>query len=259
MLRQRLWASVKPLQRGIAACSFFAIVCTTATFEPASAQTTGVSTTVTPIRKAPYSKVFFTGTVYAVKDHDFKSDNPSMGFSTVWFKKPSENSLQLNVRYCLPQDSVAQAGAQLTQMVLGNNNQPLVTINQRVKTTPTTLRVLRPGYYSYAEGIDDDLWDDGFLYQDLDLSWGGDPDGLGFSTPVYVPPISCSVGTSRFNISQLTTAIAQLPLKTLQVTLVFSNGETSNWKLGDKTVKALKELIAISNQLPSSPKSSSAK
>lgn len=248
MLKQRPWASAKLLRRGIAACSFFAIF-SIAAIQPASAQTAAVPTTATPIRKAPYSKVFFTGSVYAVKDRDFKADNPSLGFSTVWFENPAQDNLQVNVRYCLPKDSVAQAGAQLTQMVLGNNNQPLVTINQRVKTTPTTLRVLRPGYYSYAEGLDDDFLDDDFLYGDIDPFWG-DPDGFDVSAPVYVPPITCSGGTSRFNVSQLTGAIAKLPSKTLQVSLVFSNGETSNWQLGAKTVQALKELIAIPNQSP---------
>lgn len=255
MLRQRPWASAMLLSGGVAICSFF--VCTTATLELASAQTAAVPTTPTPIQQAPYSQVFFTGNVYAVKDRDYKPGDSSLGLFTVWYKNPAQKSLQVNVRYCLPQGAVVQAGAQLTQMILANNNQPLVTINQQVKNTPTTQRVVRPGYYSYADGMDDDFWDDDFLYDDLDPFWGDD-DGFVDPVPVYIPPLTCSGGTSRFNISQLAGTIAQLPPKRLQVTLVFSDGETSNWNLGDRTVKALKQLIAIPNQSPT-PKSSSAK
>jgi hypothetical protein len=63
---------------------------------------------------------------------------------------------------------------------------------------------------------------------------------------------------SRFDISQLTDQIAQLPNKTLQVQLLFSNGETKNWQLGGGTVQALKDLLAIRQTLMTSPTKPSA-
>lgn len=36
----------------------------------------------------------------------------------------------------------------------------------------------------------------------------------------------------------------------LQMTLIFSNGTTSQWKLGQRTVQALRELSALPQSLP---------
>ncbi|MBD2100329.1 hypothetical protein [Leptolyngbya sp. FACHB-261] len=60
-----------------------------------------------------------------------------------------------------------------------------------------------------------------------------------------MPAAICSIGSSRFDISQLTGAISQLPARTLQVKLIFSNGTTSQWGLGHETVQALENLITL--------------
>ena len=231
-------------QWAIAVCSSFAVFCTTAVFQPASVRAVEIPTTPTSISKAPYSRLFFTGSAYAVKDHDFKGDDRVIGFSTIWIKNPTQGGFQLGVRYCLPDESLADSGTYLNSMVLMNNNQPLVTINKGVRARPAQLKILRPSYYSYADVIGDPFWENSLFYDDTSPFWDDFGD-IAYAPPVYIPPVSCSAGGSRFDISQLAGTIAQLPPKTLQVKLVFSNGATSNWRLGEKTVQALKDLVTI--------------
>ena len=222
-------------------------------------QAVEIPTTATPIGKAPYSKVFFTGSAYAVKDHDFKGDNPSIGFSTVWIENPTKGRFHVGVRYCLPDSSLATAGTSLSSVVLMNKNQPLLKINQLVKATSVQEKVLSPGYYTSELG--DPFWNNDVFYNGIDPFWGdwNDFDDPIEAGPAYVPPATyvpaatCSAGSSRFDISQVASAIAQLPPKTLQVKLVFSNGATSDWRLGDKTVQALKELLTLRQMQTNSP------
>jgi hypothetical protein len=177
-----------------------------------------------------------------VKDRDFKGDDPSLGFSTVWIDNPTTDKFQVGVRYCLPDNSLTDPGVYLRSIELMSDNQPLVKIDRLVFATSVQEKLLRSGYYS--EEFNDPFWDDGAFYGQFDPFWGNvayrydDP-------PVDVSPSSCSAGSSRFDLSPLANAIAQLPSKELQVRLVFSDGETSNWHLGEKTVQALKELLQI--------------
>jgi hypothetical protein len=209
----------------IAASSFLTFVCTTA-IQPPIVQATEVPTTATSIDKAPYSEVFYTGAAYAVKDRDFKGDDPSLGFSTVWIDNPTTDKFQVGVRYCLPDNSLTDSGVYLRSIELMSDNQPLVKIDRLVFATSVQEKLLRPGYYS--EDFDDPFWDDGAFYGQFDPFWGN----IAYrydEPPVYVSPSSCSAGSSRFDLSPLVNAIAQLPSKKLQVRLVFSDGETSNW------------------------------
>ncbi len=236
--RPQKWASV---------CSSFAVLCAVAVFQP---PVQAVPTTATSISKAPYSRVFFTGSAYAVKDHDFKGDNPALGFSTLWIENPDRSRFHVGVRYCLPDQSLADRGTSLTSIVLMNNDQPLVTIDRRIKATSAQQKFLQTGY-SYQEI--DPFWENNQFYNGIDPLWGN-LDNFGYNDEsLYRNPVTCSAGSSRFDISQLADAIAQLPNKTLQVKLVFSDGATSNWRLGDKTVRALKDLLTI-RQTPTSPK-----
>lgn len=238
----------------------FLTVFATVVLQAGLVQAVEIPTTPTPISKAPYSRVFFTGSAYAVKDHDFKGDDPSIGFSTVWIENLTKGRFHVGVRYCLSDNSLANSGNSLSSIVLMNKNQPLLKIDQLIKATSVQEKVLSPGYYT--TGLGDPFWNNDVFYSGIDPFWGDwdnfdDPvvAGPAYIPPaVYVPAATCSAGSSRFDISQLASAIAQLPPKTLQVKLVFNNGATSQWRLGDKTVQALKDLITL-RQTQTNPKS----
>lgn len=239
------------MRKQLSTVTAYSVVLTTVVLHAGLVQAVEIPTTATPINRAPYSKVFFTGSAYAVKDHDFKGDDPSIGFSTVWIENPTKDLFHVGVRYCLPNDSLADSGTSLSSVVLLNKNQPLLKIDQLIKATSVQQKVLSPGYFT--TGLGDPFWDNDVFYNGVDPFWGDwdDFDGpVGFGAAyvpptAYVPANTCSAGSSRFDISQLAGAIAQLPPQTLQVKLVFSNGETSQWRLGDRTVKALKELLTL--------------
>jgi hypothetical protein len=200
--------------------------------------------TATSIKQAPYSQVFYTGSIYAVRDHDYKGGEPKIGVSTLWSKNPTNGSLSLGVRYCVPDSVMVGSSASLTKLVLLNNNQPLVTIDQPTKANPSYQRVVQSATVVPGLGF----WDS-------DTYWGNDAFWDGIDDPFWadsttLPSVSCNAGSSRFNIAPLASAIDQLPPQTLQMKLVFSNGATSQWKLGQKTVQALKNLLAVRQTSP---------
>jgi hypothetical protein len=220
---------------GFVSISFLAICSTIASSQLIRAEDT--ITTATSIKNAPYSEVFQTGSIYAIRDHDYKGSEPALGVSTLWSKNPTKNNLLLGVRYCVPDNSLVGSDAFLTTMVLLNNNQPLVTIDRPIEETS-----------SYQKVVQNSTTIPGLGFWDPDTDWGNDDFWDGVDDPFWddadtFPSVKCSAGSSRFNIAPLARAIAQLPPQTLQMKLIFSNGATSQWKLGGKTVQALKELL----------------
>lgn len=213
-------------------------VCSTLTIAQ-SIRAENTITTVTSINNAPYSQVFYTGSVYAVRDHDFKGSEPKIGVSTLWSKNPVNNELSLSVRYCLPVTSLVGLNASLTKLVLLNNNQPLVTIEQPVKAIPSYQRVVQSASVEPELGF----WDSNPYWGD-DAFWDGIPTPF-LSEAITIPPLNCIAGSSRFDLTPLTSALTQLPDQTLQITLIFSNDTSSQWQLGQKTVQALKEMLAV--------------
>jgi len=202
-----------------------------------------VPTNATSVKKAPFSQVFFTGSVYAVKDKDYESDQPSIGFFSVWRENPTNNQLSVAVQYCLPPTSSTELDTHLNAITLLDHNQPLVTINQIVAEDTARLRLVQPGYYTPYHGFGDPF-DDQFLNP---LDENVDPYGI------RLPTVTCNAGSNQFDLTKLASAIAQLPNRTLQVKLVFSNGEIQNWHLGKATVQAIKNLLAIRQTLMNSP------
>ena len=95
------------------------------------------------------------------------------------------------------------------------------------------------GYHGFG-----DPFDDQFLNP---LDENVDPYGI------RLPTVTCNAGSNQFDLTKLASAIAQLPNRTLQVKLVFSNGEIQNWHLGKATVQAIKNLLAIRQTLMNSP------
>lgn len=207
----------------------------------------------TSIKQAPYSQVFRTGSVYAVRDHDYKGGEPQIGVSTLWSKNLANGTLSLGVRYCVPESVMVGSSASLTKLVLLKNDQPLITVDQPVKATPSYQRVVQtaPVIPDFGFWIPDTDWGNGAFWDDIDEPF--------WSNTTTLPPVTCSAGSSRFDIAPLNSAIAQLPPQTLQMKLVFSNGATSQWKLGQKTVQALKNLIAVRQTSPSASQVPSAK
>jgi hypothetical protein len=194
--------------------------------------------TVTSIDHAPYSKVFYSGSIYAVRDHDYEGSDPAIGVSTLWSNNPADGNLSLGVRYCVPKSDLVGVNTSLTKLVLLDNNQSLVTVDQPIKITPSYQRVVQdssiisePGFWGPA------------TYWDNDAFWDGFDDSFGYST--VLPAVLCSAGSSQFNITPLASTIDQLPAQTLQMSLIFSNGATSQWKLGHRTVQALKALLTV--------------
>ncbi len=241
MLSQSRWAI-----HAIASLSV-SVGCALAT--PQSLRADNTITTVTSINNAPYSQLFYTGSVYAVRDHDFEGSEPKIGVSTLWIKNPVNNELSLRVRYCLPATSSVGLNALLTKLVLLNNNQPLVTIEQPVKAIPSYQRVVQSA--SVVPGVG--FWDS-------NTDWGDDDFWDGISAPFWseamtIPPLNCIAGSSRFDLTPLASAIAQLPSQTLQMKLIFSNDTSSQWRLGQKTVQSLKEMLAVSGT-PDNPSQS---
>ncbi|MBV9387696.1 MAG: hypothetical protein JOZ78_14845 [Chroococcidiopsidaceae cyanobacterium CP_BM_ER_R8_30] len=199
-----------------------------------------IPTTPISLKQAPFSRVFFTGSVYAVKDKDYEPSEPSFGFFSLWSVNPTDNQLLVAARYCLPTNSLSAASARLSAITLLDKKQPLLTIDQSIAENPAQLREIQPGYNTPSHGFGDPF-DDQFLNpldENFDYAFG-----------VHLPAVTCSAGSDRFNLTKLTDALAQLPNKTLQVKLVFSDGETQNWHLGKETVKAIKDLLAIRQQM----------
>lgn len=213
-----------------------------------------IPTTVTQFRRAPYSRVFFNGKAYMVKDRDFEASDRAIQFVSVWSLNPTNKQLQMAVRYCLPDRDLSSTGAYLTGITLLNNEQPLLAINKEVSKTPAGLKIIRSGRY-----VDDyDLTDPFWLATDpfWDSMWNPVFDDFDYLSSVYVPAQGCSAGMSRFDVSKLTQKIAQLPNRTLEARLRFSDGRIEDWRLGQKTVEALKELVEIRHTLPTPVKRS---
>ena len=57
----------------------------------AAIQAEDTITTASSIKNAPYSRVFQTGSIYAVRDHDFRGSEPTLGVSTLWSKNPTKH------------------------------------------------------------------------------------------------------------------------------------------------------------------------
>lgn len=227
---------------GIRAVSALTLCCAITMPQPMRAE--DVIATATSIDKAPYSKVFYTGSVYAVRDHDYRGDEPAIGVSTLWSKSPAEDNLLVGVRYCVPESDLIGSNALLTKLVLLNNNQPLVTIDQPVAETPSYQRLVQGSTTIPETGF----WGPA-TYWGSDAFWDGFNDEF-WADSTELQAVSCTAGSSRFNITPLASAIAQLPPETLQMKLVFSNGATSQWRLGQKTVQALKALLVLPENSP---------
>jgi len=192
------------------------------------------------IRKAPFSELFVLENVngeqaYAVKDKDYLGRNNELSVITLWGSVPAKNVLQVIVRYCLPNSDIASEEAHLTQLIIADGDQVLFTLNQEIAGSSASVREVTPSQ-SVPVYFADPFYDsymNPFYYQHS------------YASATYIPPVECSFGGSRFDLNPVKEAIAQLPDKTLDMRLVFSNGIVENWQLGKKTVEQIKQLPSI--------------
>jgi hypothetical protein len=199
-----------------------------------------VSTSVlAAIQEAPFSEVFTVTTVtgevgYGVKDQDFDPAYDLVGFYSLWADAPEQGLLQTAVMYCILDPELE--GAELESITLMDGDNALVTLDEKVAGTNTQEFEVAPQQTvtTYADPY-------------YSPYWGGAYYGLGGSTytTTYVPAVDCSLGGARFDLSPVQAAIAQLPDTTLDVALVFSNGQTEMWRLGQGTVEAIKTLPSL--------------
>ncbi len=203
----------------------------------------------TSIAQAPYSQLFFTGSAYAVKDQDFDPSDPVIGVETVWSRDLKTRRLQVEVAYCIPDNAIK--GSPLAKVLLLNQKQSLVAIDQRIGQAVASVSILSPAQYVYPSLSD--FEDPNLIEEDpfgnLYANRFSYPFGFRSFPSGYSPEAICSSGRGRFELSQLTQTIAQLPPQTLQMQLVFANGATQTWQLGNKTVQALKDLLQISQNI----------
>lgn len=198
-------------------------------------------TVLSEIRKAPFSELFSLESVngdraYAVKDRDFRSDNKEMSVTTLWGDIPEQNVLQLIVRYCIPNLTLANEQAYLAELIVADGDQVLFSLNQDIARTQANPRQVStpqhvPTYFNNP------FYDPYFNPFYFDHS---------YSPASTISALECSFGGNRFDLTQVKDAIAQLPDRTLDLRLVFSNGVVENWRLGKKTIQQIKQLPSIS-------------
>lgn len=193
------------------------------------------------IREAPFSELFTVadGEGYAVKDQDYLSSEPYMGFFSLWANVPDQDLLGVAVRYCFEDTDLAQANAELVQMTLSDGDTPLVTIDQVVKTEAAELNEIRPPRQTnVTTSFYYDPFYDPFYYSPFSF-------GVSYAPSTYIPGVECSEGSALFNLAPVQAELVNLPDKTLQVRLLFSNGATEYWQLGKGTVSEMKNLPSL--------------
>lgn len=195
------------------------------------------------IREAPFSQVFpvADGQAFGVKDKDYTPSEPSIGVFTLWGDVPTEERLRLVVKYCVPNSEIAKDGATLAQVDLMDSGKILVTIDQVVQAEPAYLNEIRPAQEStvYTSFYVDPFYDP-YYYNSFRL-------GIGYSPTTYIPAVECSTGTAVLDLMPVQDALRNLPTRTLQMRLLFSNGIVENWHLGGGTAAAIQELPTLKN------------
>jgi hypothetical protein len=197
------------------------------------------------IREAPFSELFTVGSAQAVKDRDYKASQSEIGFFSLWADIPERDFLQVAVQYCLTDRKIADSNAYLAEIILMDGDRELVTIDKAIKERVAQSKTVESGEYVPTTFLVTNPYYDSF--------WAPSWNSYGYATASYIPPVECSFGRSRFDLTPVKEAIAQLPNKTLDVKLLFNNGMSEKWRLGSKTVEVLMEFPTIENVSVNSP------
>ncbi|ELR98280.1 hypothetical protein [Gloeocapsa sp. PCC 73106] len=200
------------------------------------------------IRKAPFSQLFtvedFDGDrAYVIKDRDFKGSNSDFNVITLWGDVPDRDIFQVIIRYCLNNRDLAGEQASLTQLIIADGEEILLDLTNPVAATRANFRQLSSSQVFVRSR--NDPFGDPFMNP---FQFHGTT-----TMATYVPPVECSFGGSRFDLSEVREAIANLPDKTLDLRLFFSNGVVETWRLGRGTVQQLQQLPTILHRQDSAP------
>lgn len=192
------------------------------------------------ILAAPYSELFTVTlsegeTGYGIKDRDFDPSFEDVGFYSLWGDVPDRELLQVAVLYCFQNPGLVDA--ELTEMILLNGDDTLLTVEQSLISTSAQVLEVLPE--RYEPGVYDDPFSDPYWGSVYTGGTGG-----GFN-PIYLPAVDCSFGGGRFDLRPIQDTLRQLPEQTLEVTLRFSNGLEENWRLGEQTVEQIKRLPTL--------------
>lgn len=196
------------------------------------------------IREAPFSELFTVSSAYAVKDRDYKASQSQIGFFSLWADIPERDFLQVAVQYCLQDQNIADSNTYLAEIILMDGDRPVVTIDKAIKERVAQAKTVQPGRYQTTYFVTSPFYDP---------YWAPSWNNYGYARASYLPPVECSFGRSRFDLTPVIEAIAQLPNKTLNVKLLFNNGMTEKWRLGSQTVEVLKQFPTIKESTANSP------
>lgn len=193
-----------------------------------------------------YSQLFLSASTYVVKDKDFNPEEPNQGLFTNWLYDPqAPNLFQVRARYCLPYPGSANTeSAALIGMDLYEGDQLLLSFDRPLGAVPTQRQIVRPASYIPGALIPVSVpvfTSRGVFFRTI----------LREGLPIYRPPVSCLSGSAGFDLTPVAPQLAKLPEKTLKIRLRFDNGETSNWQLGGGTVRELKRLMTLRDDLAS--------
>lgn len=202
------------------------------------------------IREAPYSKIFSSTSAsgaptFGLKDRDYNPGESKMGVFTLWADVPESEFFGVLVRYCVPDTSIAQDGAYLSEMSLIDNGETLLSL-----TANSAATVAKSEEVQAAQQV---VYSDPF-YDPYFSSWGGySRRSRNFyrrswyrpTIAEYIPAVNCSSGGNRFDLSEVKNEIRRLPEKTLQMKMLFSNGVVENWQLGKGTIAEMKKLPTL--------------
>ena len=193
------------------------------------------------IREAPFSELFSVAneTAFGVKDKDYNPAEPTVGVFSLWADIPQRDRMQMVMKYCVENTSIARASASLVEVSLLDGEAPLVVIDEVIEAgTAEINQVQPPRTSSVGTSFYYDPFYNPYYYSPFSF-------GLSYSPTVQLPAVDCSAGISRFDLMPVRAALAQLPSQTLRMRLLFSDGNTEYWQLGNGTVNAIKEMPSV--------------
>ncbi len=194
-----------------------------------------------PIDTGSYSQLYRSGTTYLIRDKDYNPDLSQFGLFTTWQYRP-RGQFQVRAQYCQG-DLWSGDAPTLTEMNLLKAGRPLVQLTTIVAAIPAGREVVRPEFYSPGFRTFSP-----YSYGSRYSLFGGFNTYNTYSAPIYRPAVNCTMGSTVFDLTPIAAALQQLPQETLEVQLIFNNGEIRQWHLGRGTVEALKQLSIVHQQ-----------
>ncbi|NMF82097.1 hypothetical protein [Nodosilinea sp. P-1105] len=193
------------------------------------------------IRQGPFSQTISLadGVAFAIKDKDYVPSMPAMGVFSLWADVPDWQRLEMVMKYCVSNLQIVHNQASLVEVELLAGDTSLATLDQVLESGPARISEVEPPQVSSVNTA--------VYYDPFYNTYFASPFtfGVAYAPMVTLPAVDCSAGTTRFDLMPVREALATLPSQTLTMRLLFSDGNTENWRLGRGTVNALKELPSV--------------